>query len=235
MSASASRRPGRVAALGLALAGAVEWASSRMTWIGVEAFDDKSGAATASVTGGTWSKELTAVALLLCAGCVAGLALRRVGRRAVGAVCAAAGAALAWVPVQALVRGVDAQRVHSLLSSTPEGGAGTATGGHGAAAGLSEWAEISAVTIHSAGPALSVAGASLALLAGLVLALRPGADAATMNRYERKESRDQRLRHDLEAAPDSGRVLWDALDADIDPTEGDEPSADGRRPGGGAS
>ncbi|MCH6196740.1 TIGR02234 family membrane protein [Corynebacterium mastitidis] len=221
--------------MGLALAGAVEWASSRMTWISVEAFDDKSGAATASVTGGTWSTELTAVALLLCAGCVAGLALRRVGRRAVGAACAAAGAALAWVPVQALVRGADAQRVHSLLSSAPEGGAGTATGGHGTAAGLSEWAEISAVTIHYAGPALSVAGAALALVAGLVLALRPGADAATMNRYERKESRAQRLRHDLEAAPDSGRVLWDALDADIDPTEGDEPSADGRRPGGSAS
>ncbi|KQB85276.1 TIGR02234 family membrane protein [Corynebacterium oculi] len=219
MSAAASRRPGRVAALGLLVAAGLNWAASRMTWLDVEAFDDKSGAVSASLTGATWATELTAVALLLAAGCVAGLALRRLGRRVVGTVCALAGAGIAWIPVRTLNQEIDTQRVHSLLSSSVEGGAQTATGTQAGSVTLSEWAEISSVTLHYAGPGLSVAGAAIALVCGIILALRPGQDAATMNRYERKQSRQQRLRDDLNNAPDSGRVMWDALDADIDPTE----------------
>lgn len=224
MSAAPSRRPGRLAALGLLLAAGLEWAASRVTWLDVAAFDDKSGETSASLLGAAWATELTAVALLLAAGCAAGLALRRLGRRTVGAVCALAGAGIAWIPVRTLTQEIDTQRVHSLLSSSAEGGASTATGGAGAGAGLSEWAEISSVTLHYAGPGLSVVGAALAVVCGVVLALRPGADAATMNRYERARGRQQRLREDLRAAPDSGRVMWDALDADIDPTEESGPA-----------
>ncbi|KQB86700.1 TIGR02234 family membrane protein [Corynebacterium lowii] len=215
-----NRRVGRIAALGLAVAAALQWASSRMTWIAVEAFDDKSGSTTASVSGSTWSTELVAVALLLAAGCVAGLALRRTGRRVVGIVCALAGAGLAWIPTQILMQGADTQRVHSLLSAGADTtGGSTAMGTQEGAVSLSQWAEISTATVQYAGPVLSIVGAALAVLGGVVLALRPGEDTATMNRYERKESREQRLRADLHDAPDSGRVLWDALDADIDPTD----------------
>ncbi|MBC3185272.1 TIGR02234 family membrane protein [Corynebacterium sp. zg-331] len=218
MNTRGSRRLDRLAAGGLVVAAAMEWASSRATWLGVEAFDDKSGAASATLTGAVWATELTAVALLLAAGCVAGLALRRVGRRAVGVVCALAGAGVAWIPVRTLTQEIDTQRVHGLLSSTLEGGAQTATGTQAGPVGISEWAEISSVTLHYVGPGLSVAGAAVALVCGVILALRPGRDAATMNRYERVEGRRQCLRADLRAAPDSGRVMWDALDADIDPT-----------------
>ncbi|WPF65387.1 MULTISPECIES: TIGR02234 family membrane protein [unclassified Corynebacterium] len=225
MSIAASRKPGRLAALGLAMAAGLHWAASRMTWLDVAAFDDKSGATSASLTGAAWATELTAVALLLAAGCVAGLALRRLGRRVVGIVCALAGAGIAWIPVRTLTQEIDTQRVHSLLSSSAEGGAQTATGTQTGPVTLSEWAEISSVTLHYAGPALSLVGAAIALVCGVILALRPGLDAATMNRYERKQSRQQRLRDDLQTAPDSGRVMWDALDADIDPTEDSDGSA----------
>ena len=39
--------------------------------------------------------------------------------------------------------------------------------------------------------------------------------------------RQERLHEDLENSQDSGRVMWDALDADIDPTDTAAPRTDG--------
>jgi len=52
-----------------------------------------------------------------------------------------------------------------------------------------------------------------------MLAARPGRDAVTVNKYEKASQRREKIEHDLEAEPDSGRVLWDAIDADMDPTD----------------
>jgi uncharacterized membrane protein (TIGR02234 family) len=62
-------------------------------------------------------------------------------------------------------------------------------------------------------------GAAVALFGGVLLAMKPGTDSAKLNRYERKQDRAAKISRDLEAEPDSGRVMWDALDADIDPTD----------------
>ena len=53
-----------------------------------------------------------------------------------------------------------------------------------------------------------------------------------MNKYEQETVRREKIRDDLESQPDSGRVMWDALDADIDPTEDPTQAPTGQpRPG----
>ena len=204
------RKTSRTAALLLALGAAVLWAASRMTWITVDTFDDKSGDATHAVIGGLWSTEQTAVAMLLIAGSIAGFALRRIGRRVVGAISAFAAVGASWAPLGLLAGTPDPQRVHQLLSTGDE-------------AKIAAWAEVTNLSVNSAGPALAMLGAAIALFGGVLLAVQPGTDSAKLNRYERKQDRQSKITRDLEAEPDSGRVMWDALDADIDPTDAARP------------
>ncbi|AJK69210.1 TIGR02234 family membrane protein [Corynebacterium marinum] len=199
-------RTSRIAALLLAVSAAVLWAASRMAWITVDTFDDKSGDATNVIIGGLWSTEQTAVAMLLLAGSIAGFALRRVGRRMVGVISALAGIGVSWAPLGLLAGEPDPQRAHQLLSTGEE-------------AKIAAWAEIANLDVTSAGPALAMFGAAVALFGGVLLAMKPGTDSAKLNRYERKQDRAAKISRDLEAEPDSGRVMWDALDADIDPTD----------------
>lgn len=199
-------RTSRIAALLLAVSAAVLWAASRMAWITVDTFDDKSGDATNVIIGGLWSTEQTAVAMLLLAGSIAGFALRRVGRRVVGVISALAGIGVSWAPLGLLAGEPDPQRAHQLLSTGEE-------------AKIAAWAEIANLDVNSAGPALAMFGAAVALFGGVLLAMKPGTDSAKLNRYERKQDRAAKISRDLEAEPDSGRVMWDALDADIDPTD----------------
>lgn len=207
-----SRKQSRIAAAGLGLGALALWFGAGMDWISVTAFDDKAGTVEQTVSGSAWSTELTAVALLLAAGCVAGFALRRLGRRIVGVVCAVAAAAVAWVPVSVLTRGVDPTRVHELLTS------GLTSQRASAPVNLNEWAELTELHIHAGGPALAIVGAAVAFVAAIVLAMRPGNDAVG-TKYERATTRKEKALDDLEREPDSGRTLWDALDADIDPTD----------------
>lgn len=199
-------RTSRIAALLLAVSAAVLWAASRMAWITVDTFDDKSGDATNAIIGGLWSTEQTAVAMLLLAGSIAGFALRRTGRRVVGVISALAGIGVSWAPLGLLAGEPDPQRAHQLLSTGEE-------------AKIAAWAEIANLDVTSAGPALAMFGAAVALFGGVLLAMKPGTDSAKLNRYERKQDRAAKISRDLEAEPDSGRVMWDALDADIDPTD----------------
>lgn len=200
----------RISALLLAVAALILWAASRMPWITAETFDDKSGDATHAVIGGLWSTEQTAVALLLLAGAVAGLALRRTGRRIVGVISALAGIGASWASLGLLAGEPDPQRVHQLLSTGDE-------------TVIASWAEIAGLEVHTAGPALAMVGAAVALFGGVLLAMRPGTDSAKLNRYETRQAREAKIAEDLEAEPDSGRVMWDALDADIDPTDTSRP------------
>lgn len=201
-----SRNLPRIAVLLLALGSLILWSASRMSWMSVATFDDKAGDAVHPVIGGLWSTEQTAVALLLIAGAVAGIALRSVGRRVVGALSALAAVGASWSPLGLLAGRPDPERVRQLLSTGKE-------------ATISSWAEVVDITVHSAGPALAMAGAAVALFGGVLLAVRPGVDTAKRNRYERRSDREAKIVADLASEPDSGRVMWDALDADIDPTE----------------
>ncbi|WP_449259723.1 TIGR02234 family membrane protein, partial [Corynebacterium durum] len=118
----------------VAVGAGVLWVSSRLTWINVTASDDKSGESTQPLVGATWSTEIMALSLLLLAGFVASLVLRKTGRRVVGIVCAVAAAAASWAPLGLLAGEPDPARAKSLLTS------GVATQNSSAPTTLSDWA-----------------------------------------------------------------------------------------------
>lgn len=209
----------RLARLGALLMGAgalIMWAASRAKWMTVAYADDRTGDGSVSVNGATWSTEITAVVLLLVSGMVAGLVLRRGGRRIVGIVGAIAAAGALLAPLGVVAGQPDPERAKALLTYGGEEGL---IGSTVSQAAISEWADITAVSVDYAGPIVAIVGALLAAAGGVVLAVRPGTDAASVNKYEKASQRREKIGHDLEAEPESGRVLWDAIDADIDPTD----------------
>ncbi|ERS39941.1 MULTISPECIES: TIGR02234 family membrane protein [unclassified Corynebacterium] len=215
----------RVSALLLGLGAAGLWGASRMDWVVAETADDLAGDRAIAISGGQWSMETTALALVMLAGCVAGLALRRLGRRVVGVISALAAIGASWAGLTMLAGTPDPERARNVLraAATNE----TAVN----AEGISEWAQVVAVEPNVVGPVLSLLACAVALFASVLLAMRPGVDPAAVNKYERKAAREEKLERELAESPDSGRVLWDALDADIDPSErpSGETSSDKRR------
>ncbi|WP_235839515.1 TIGR02234 family membrane protein [Corynebacterium urinipleomorphum] len=214
--AESSKRLARVGAVLMGAGALVLWLASRATWMTVEYTDDRTGSGAVDVNGATWSTEVTAVVLLLLAATVAGLALRRWGRRIVGAVGSVAALAVVVPPVSLLAGTPDPERAKALLTL---GGEETTIGSTTGQAAIPEWASISTIDVSALGPVAGVIGALLACTGGLLLAFRPGGDAATVNKYEKTSQRREKIEQDLEAEPDSGRVLWDAIDADLDPTD----------------
>ena len=162
--------------------------------------------------------------MLLLAGMVAAFALRRLGRRVIGAICTAASVGLAVPAVRLLLGGADPERVHALLTA----GADEAQQGNSAPA-IAQWADITSATTIVAGPGLALAAALLGLAGGVLLVARPGEDSPRQNKYEKETVRREKVREDLEEDPQSGRVLWDAISADIDPTDPDFRSSKGTR------
>ncbi|SDL81351.1 trp region conserved hypothetical membrane protein [Corynebacterium mycetoides] len=202
----------RIGAAGLG-AGAVAVALfSRMDWIHVEFFDDRVGGGARSLTGAQWSTEVSAVSFLLLVAAVAAVALRRVPRRIVGAIAAVAALGASLSPVSLLLRGADPERVRALLTAGAEDA-------QARAGSILSMAELTSVQLHPLNLALTIAGLAIAAAGGIAVAARPGRDSATLNKYETEAVRKEKIGSDLEANPDSGRVLWDALDADIDPTD----------------
>lgn len=213
MTTTKQNRRTRIATLGLGLAAAIIWGASRMTWLSVDVFDDKSGAAQHQLVGAVWSTEQAAIAMLLLAGLVAGFALRRLGRRLVGAVAAVGALVASWSPMQLLSSTPDPERVKTILTS------GAASQRSSNPVTVAEWAEITHIDPQLAGPALSLVGCALALFAAVVLIMRPGVDSPRQNRFETKATRAEKLQADLKEEPNSQRVMWDALDEDLDPTD----------------
>lgn len=203
----------RLGALGMGVGAVIMWVGSRMTWMDVAYLDDKSGSGSVALSGATWSTELTAVILVLLAGMIAAFALRRWGRRIVGAIGALAALGAIISPVAVLAGNPDAQRAKMLLTS------GAASQRSNAPVSIAEWAEITDISVQALGPVVTVIGALLAIVAGVALAVKPGGDSPKRNKYEKATMRREKIEEDLESTPDSGRVMWDALDADIDPTD----------------
>lgn len=202
----------KLATAGLALSAIAMWAASRLTWLEVSVFDDKSGDAHHQLVGAVWSTETTAVALLLLAAVVAMLALRRLGRRIVAAIAALAAAAASWQPLQLLLYGADPLRTKELLTS------GAASQQQNKPVTVTEWAQITDISVSSVGPVLTLVGCAVGLLAGIVLVMKPGEDSVRKSKYELKQAREEKLADELNEDPDSPRLMWDALDADVDPT-----------------
>ena len=219
------RRPG-IAQLLIGLSALGLWLAGRASWLTVTTFDDKSGDAVNDLVGATWAPETTALALTLIAAVGATLILGGVGRRIVGGLAAIVAAAAAWSPLQLLTRGADPNRALDLLSS------GSATQRANAPVTVSDWAQVQDLQVHAWAPALSVAVAALGVLGGALLLVRPGGSKAgrRSGAYETPEVRRERVREDLSREPQSGRVLWDALDAGVDPTDHGPDADPGRAP-----
>ena len=207
----------RLGPLLIAVGAIVLWLSSRATWVVAASEDDKAGSAANDIIGSAWSLEIMALTLVLVAGAVAGMALRRVGRRVVGIVCALAAAASAWTPVSLLTAGADAERAQKVLqgASANENAVDSAQ--------ISDWATVVSTEVHSLGPILALIGSAAAFFGAVMLARNPGEDKAKVSsKYETPAARQEKLEEDLETSSDSGRVMWDALDSDIDPTDMDK-------------
>lgn len=210
------KRASRIGGVLIGISGAALWAFGRMPWIEAEYIDELSGNGSAAVRGNEWSTEITAVAILLLAGMVAVFALRRTGRRIVGGVSAIAALAAA-VPAGLLLFDASSprtERIHTILTA----GSDASQSGASSAA-LAQWAEITSATVQPLGPVLTLLGCVLGVIGGIMLVARPGADAPRQNKYELETVRKEKVRTDLEEDPTSGRVLWDAISADIDPTD----------------
>lgn len=211
-------KPRVLAALGIGAGALVVWISSRMNWVSIEAFDDKSGNTTQSIVGATWSTEIMALALALLAAFAAALVLKKTGRRVIGVLAALIAIGASLSPLGLLTQEPDAERARTLLTS------GVASQKASSGTLLSDWAEITNITTHPLAAVVAMLGCALALVGGIVLAMRPGENTAKSNQYERKEARAQKIHTDLKEEPDSGRVMWDALDEDIDFTENSQSS-----------
>lgn len=196
----------------------------RTPWLTVDVADELTGGGSVRVRGAAWSAETTAVALVLLVGAIGVFSLRRTGRRVVGGIVAVAALAAAASPAMLLVSGADATRVHTILTAG-SGSAQTGQAGAGAhgTTGVPEWSEITNITVNAIGPALALLACVLAFAGGVMVAAFPGGDAPKLNKYEKDAVRRDRIRDDLDVQPDSGRVMWDALDADIDPTDAGQP------------
>jgi uncharacterized membrane protein (TIGR02234 family) len=86
---------------------------------------------------------------------------------------------------------------------------------------ISDWAGVVSAQVHTFPVVLGLLAAACGVVGGVLLAMKPGEAGKGHSRYERPEVRRAGVAEDLAENPDSGRVLWDALDAGIDPTEAD--------------
>lgn len=198
------------------------WFSSRLAWVTATVEDDKSGTTEVILKGSMWSLELAACALIVGAGVLAGLVLRRGARRVIGGLSALAAAGAAWSPLQLLTVGADPARAKHLLQAENDKLVDAVT--------ISSWAQVTLADAAWAGPALAVAGAALAFFGAVLLALQPGTDSVASTKYETAAVRQSKLKEEMETSPDSGRVMWDALDMDIDPTDLDGEGETGDHP-----
>jgi uncharacterized membrane protein (TIGR02234 family) len=136
----------------------------------------------------------TALALVALAGVVAVLATRGVARRVVGAVLAAAGAALVWRAV-ASAGALGTAQARALVTSRhstvdPSG-------------------VVPRVVVHGVWPALTGCCGVLVLLAGVLIAWRGHRWRAMSARYESRPASSERP---------GAATLWNALDRGEDPT-----------------
>ncbi|MRH89975.1 TIGR02234 family membrane protein [Nocardia sp. SYP-A9097] len=216
--AAKKRRPIGAVAL-LALAAALLWVSSRMTWVTLDVVSELGPGRTMHLNGGSWFGALTPLALVLVATIAAVFAARGWWRRGLGVVVAVL-AAVAAVPAYALLKG-----------------AGKTAERAGRLAELRDWEHVGGTQTSTLPAVLTIIGALAAFGAGVLLTRMPSESAAPMSGkydnpvFRKSEAAEQVAEHhavkraaesgsqQTAAEPLSGRVLWDALDAGADPTD----------------
>lgn len=212
----------------IAVSAIASWGLGRAPWLSVVASDDKQGEVTRTLTGAVWAPTTTALSLAVIATAVVVYVVKPVGRRLIGAVAALAGLAALWQPLALLVSQPSADRARDLLVT----GQATSRASHPQT--ISAWAVIDHISVNGVVVGAAIVAAVAAVVGGVVVILRPGQGQA-VSKYDSAAARQQDAKQALDTAAntpagdagtDAGaggdssyRVLWDALDAGIDPTD----------------
>ncbi|MGO1949474.1 MAG: TIGR02234 family membrane protein [Mycobacteriaceae bacterium] len=215
------RLSGRTLAILLTILSAAGlWGAGQMTWLTVTVDDDKSGETTETLVGSVWDAAGTPLALAMLAAMILSLAVPPWTRRVLGGVSAVLAGAAGFAAVNLLSGDPDLERARSLLTS------GGASQRENDPVQISEWATVLDGEVHTGPVILLLAAAAIGVVGGVLLAMKPGEARKGHSRYETPEARREGVEEDLDANPGSGRVLWDALDAGVDPTDRDPDHAD---------
>ncbi|MQA34998.1 Trp biosynthesis-associated membrane protein [Modestobacter roseus] len=199
-SASRARRELTVAVLGSALAGGLALSTAGQGWADVTIVREPPlPPVDAVLTGSDAAPLVAACGLLLLAAAVAVIAVRGAARVLVGGLVALAGGAVVWSTAQAVRGGLS--EVSTELPGVGRGG-GPVT-----------------VDVAAGWPALAVAAGVLAVLVGLLVALRGRSWPGMGRRYERTAPGAPPARQARPATDeDRHQAAWKALDRGEDPT-----------------
>lgn len=199
----------RTAQVVLVLASISLYFLANIRWFEVFATDEFSGDQHLEVSGATVFAALQILPWVFMAGAIATIALRGLWRRLVSVVVVLIAAAALWIPVQVLVAGPEVTQFQQILTTSSSDDAPL----------LQSWAQVEEVAVITWPVCLVALALAAILVSAVVLGLQRGANAANSSKYATPQSRREALEADLEQDADSGRVLWEALDADIDPTD----------------
>jgi len=211
------RLNGRNLALVLTLFSAAGlWGTGQMTWLTASVVDDKTGESTEQIIGRVWDAAGTPLALAMLAAMILSFALAPMARRVLGGISAALAATAGFAAVMLLGGDPDLDRAQQLLTT------GAATQKSTDPVQISDWATVVDASVHTFPVVLALLAAACGVVGGVLLAMKPGEARQGHSRYETPEARREGVLEDLNEEPGSGRVLWDALDAVVDPTDREE-------------
>ena len=213
---SVAKRNRSMALILVVLSAAGLWGAGRMKYVTAQIFDDKTGEFSRSLVGSVWDPAATPLALAMLACLILSLAMQPLIRRILGVLVVLLAGTASFRSVSLLTTDVDLMRVRDLLVS------GVATQRQNAPETISDWAQVASAEVHTAPVLLAIIAAALGVIGGVILAMQPGERTEANSRYVTPEVRREHVHEDLADNPDSIRVLWDALDAGVDPTEADE-------------
>jgi uncharacterized membrane protein (TIGR02234 family) len=193
----------RVAQLLLVLSGLALWAASRLPWVDVTSADGLGQPKSTTLNGATWSTALVPLALVVLAAAVAALAVRGWVLRLVGVLVAVATVGMGylgiglWVIRDVAVRAAD-------LAQIPV-------------------AALRGTERHHWGAVLTLVAAACALVGAVLLvrsAAKLGSGAGTSSgKYLAPAAKREAARQEATDEGMSERMIWDALDEGVDPTQ----------------
>ncbi|HIW95529.1 MAG TPA: TIGR02234 family membrane protein [Candidatus Corynebacterium gallistercoris] len=213
MATSTAKNNRRIALLLVVLSAAGLWASGRMVFVSATVSDDKAGDSVKELVGSVWDPAATPVALAMLAALVLSMAVQPLLRRILGVVVVLLAGVASFRSVQLLFGDADLARAQSLLTS------GAATQKQSDPVQISDWARVVDATVHTGPVLVALLAAALGVIGGVILFMQPGEESTGHSRYETPEVRRAGAQEDLAANPDSSRVMWDAMDAGVDPTD----------------
>jgi uncharacterized membrane protein (TIGR02234 family) len=185
----------RLAQLLLLLSAAALWGASRMVWVDVQSFDGLGQPKTTVLTGGSWSSALVPLAAILLVAAVAPIAVRGWRLGLLAAIVAGVSALMAYMAISLwVIRDVAVRAAH--LAEVPI-------------------TELTGTQRHYGGAILTLVAAVGALVGAVLLMRSVAKPRPEVDRYERRRSA-QSPEDDVDT---SERVIWDALDEGLDPTQ----------------